>query len=182
METLKPSKNKSSGVNASEEVYEFSTVKNNLLEHVAEVNHSNIEDMMNSLVVNVLENFDSKLPSLLDEVSQTGLPTNAILAFFLFWIKLIIDYGSFGSPNLSLPPSEVSLSFTCVFHQSPNTRNILVDSLLGSDLRRLTKKVGFWAFLVTANSQRNRRRWGYGRQWNRCDGEQPRGWRKRAWL
>ena len=85
METLKPSKNTSSGLNASEEVYEFSTVKNNLLEHVAEVNHSNIEDMMNSLVVNVLENFDSKLPSLLDEVSQSGLPTNTILASFLFW-------------------------------------------------------------------------------------------------
>ena len=93
METLKPSKNTSSGVNASEEVYEFSTVKNNLLEHVAEVNHSNIEDMMNSLVVNVLENFDSKLPSLLDEVSQSGLPTNTILASIQFWCNYKVAIG-----------------------------------------------------------------------------------------
>ena len=38
---------------------------------VAEVNHSNIEAMMNSLVVNVLENFDTKLPSLLEKVSES---------------------------------------------------------------------------------------------------------------
>ena len=38
---------------------------------MAEVNHSNIEAMMNSLLVNVLENFDTKLPSLLEEVSES---------------------------------------------------------------------------------------------------------------
>ena len=35
------------------------------------MNHSNIEAMMNSLLVNVLENFDTKLPSLLEEVSES---------------------------------------------------------------------------------------------------------------
>ena len=73
---LQPAKNLTVAANSTSTetpAYEFNNTsqQNNLLLQVAEVNHSNIEAMMNSLLVNVLENFDSKLPSLLEEVSES---------------------------------------------------------------------------------------------------------------
>ena len=73
---LQPAKNLTVAANSTSTetpAYEFNNTsqQNNLLLQVAEVNHSNIEAMMNSLLVNVLENFDTRLPSLLEEVSES---------------------------------------------------------------------------------------------------------------